>query len=112
MPKRRAPSDVDTMRIAQHPCVVLGSKKKLVPIPLIQECGATCVAINSADGWLNQVVADRCRGDSCFIVKEFVDDLIRALEQERGAPEENTEPPVCPDVGDGHASEGSRRHAP
>ena len=87
------------MRIENHPCVIWGSKRNLVPIPLIQECGATCVAINSADGWLNKVVADRCRGDSCLIVKEFVDDLIRTLEGVREAPDENTERSVCPDVG-------------
>ena len=99
MPKRRPPSDVDTMRIAQHPCVILGPKKQPIPIPLIQECGATCVPINSADGWLNKVVADRCRGDSCLIVKEFVDDLIRTLGREREALDENTERSVRPDVG-------------
>ena len=99
MPKRRPPSDVDTMRIAQHPCVILGPKKQPIPIPLIQEYGATCVPINSADGWLNKVVADRCRGDSCLIVKEFVDDLIRTLGREREALDENTERSVRPDVG-------------
>ena len=86
------------MRIERHPCVVLGPRKQIVPIPLIQECGATCVAINSTDGWLNKVVADRCRGDSCLIVKEFVDDLIRALGREHEVAEEGTERSVPPDV--------------
>ena len=99
MPKRRPSSDVDNMRIETHPCVVLGSKKSLVPIPLIQECGATCVAINSHDGWLNKVVADRCRGDSCLIVKEFVDDLISTLSRGREVTGESAEPSVQPGVG-------------
>ena len=99
MPKRRQPPETDNMRISQHPCVSLGRGKQLVPIPLIQECGVTCVAINSHDGWLNRVVADRCRGDSCLVVKEFVDDLIRTLGRERETPEENTERSVCSDAG-------------
>ena len=99
MPKRKPPIDADAMRIEKHPCVIWGSKRNIVPIPLIQECGVTCVAINSFDHWLNKVVADRCRGDSCLIVKEFVDDLIRTLEGVREAPVENTERSVCPDEG-------------
>ena len=47
-------------------------------------------------------MSDRCRGDSCIIIKEFVDGLIRVLGGGHEAicvADEDTERSVCPDEG-------------
>jgi len=78
MPKRKVivADDLTVQRIA---CIVVGATKTPVPIPLLIECGVTCVAINSTDTWLNKVVGDRIRSDKHFVIKNFIAGLLSAL---------------------------------
>ena len=81
MPKR-AESSAEVLIIEAHQCVVMGGKTLPVAVPTIQECGVTCVALNSCDHWLNKIVGNRCRGDPSLVVKEFVDGVLDALQSE------------------------------
>ena len=78
MPKRKAVV-VDDLTVERVACVIIGAMKTPVPIPLLLECGVTCVAINSTDTWLNKVVGDRIRSDRHFVIKNFIAGLLSAL---------------------------------
>ena len=78
MPKRKVIA-ADDLTVQSVPCIVIGATKPPVPIPLLTECGATCVAINSTDVWLNKVVGDRIRSDRHFVIKNFITGLLSAL---------------------------------
>ena len=87
MPKRKV-IDADDLKVESVPYSAIGAKKPPVPIPFLVECGATCVAINSTDVWLNKVVGDRIRSDKHFIIKDFIVVVLSALSKERPAEEE------------------------
>ena len=78
MPKRKA-TVADDLTVERVACVVIGAMKTPVPIPLLLECGVTCVTINSTDTWLNKVVGDRIRSDRHFVIKNFIAGLLSAL---------------------------------
>ena len=87
MPKRKV-IDADDLKVESVPYSAIGAKKPPEPIPLLVECGATCVAINSTDVWLTNVVGDRTRSDKHFIIKDFIAVVLSALSKERPAEEE------------------------
>ena len=78
MPKRRV-IEIDDLRVESVPCIIVGASKPPVPIPLLTECGVTCIAINSTDAWLNKVVGDRIRSDKHFVIKDFITGVLGAL---------------------------------
>ena len=78
MPKRALPG-ADELNVEAFQCVAMGARSMLVPVPTIQECGVTCVPINSTDHWLSKIVGNRCRGDAGLVVKEFVDGVLDAI---------------------------------
>ena len=80
MPKRKV-IDADDLKVESVPCIVIGATKPPVPIPLLVECGVTCVAINSTDVWLNKVVGDRIRSDKHFVIKDFIAGVLSALSE-------------------------------
>ena len=75
MPKRTQAPAVPDFRLEKVECLVTGRKAQPMPIPQIQECGKTCVPINSTDNWLPKVISGHCRGDGSMVVKEFVDEV-------------------------------------
>jgi len=81
MPKRKV-MDAEDLKVESVPYSAIGAKKPPEPIPLLVECGATCVAINSTDVWLNKVVGDRIRSDKHFIIKDFIAVVLRPAEEE------------------------------
>ena len=78
MPKRKV-IVADDLAVQSVACIVICATKSPVPIPLLTECGVTCVAINSADTWLNKVIGDRIRSDTHFVIKNFIAGLLSAL---------------------------------
>jgi hypothetical protein len=87
MPKRKV-IGADDLKVDNVPYIAIGAKKPPVHIPLLVECGVTCVAINSTDVWLTNVVGDRTRSDKHFIIKDFIAVVLSALSKERPAEEE------------------------
>ena len=79
MPKRTQAPALADLRLEKVECLVTGRKAQPIPIPQIQECGMTCVPINSTDHWLTQIASGRCRGDASLVVKEFVDEVLSVL---------------------------------
>ena len=104
MPKRKV-IDVDDLKVENVPCILMGGSKLPVPIPLLSECGVTCVAINSTDVWLNKVVGDRIRSDKHFVIKNFIAGVLSALSDSRSAEED------VPTVGTPIADKAARRLA-
>ena len=76
---KRASSGVDAVVVEMVHCVRVGARARPLPNPLIKECGATCVPINSTDPWLNKVVGDRTRADASYLIKEFIDGVLGEL---------------------------------
>ena len=104
------------MTVQQIDCLILGPKAQPVPIPTIKECGVICVPINSTDHWLNKIAGNRCQGEPQLVVKEFVDEILKALAAPIDGEAETTERSLGVEEGapaqETHGAQGARCHGP
>ena len=83
MPKRKEMDSEAGLRIELLPCVVGGALAAPVVLPLIEDSGTQCIAINAYENWLAKVVMGQTRGakdsQGIHVISRFVTELLEAF---------------------------------
>ena len=78
---KREGVDTGAVRLEMLPCLVGGDIETPIVLPVVEEAGVRCIALNAYEPWMSKFLEGKSRGSRTGHVVKFVGGLVNAIKE-------------------------------